>query len=155
MCYSKGLASLITLALLTGCAAQHLIPSETTHIQTVYRDSVVIHRDTITLAIPIETSVASKVQSSHLETTVAWSDARVDSTGLLNHFLVNKPFQTQKEIIYQDRQVISYRDSIQVREVPVEVEVPVRFVPKFYKFTLVWFLLTVIGIVAFICIKLK
>ena len=58
------------------------------------------------------------------------SDAYVDSTGLLNHTLTNKPFKLEKEIVYLDRKVVEYRDSIQVKEVPVEVEVTKTVTPK-------------------------
>ena len=93
-------------------------------------DSSVIHRDTVTISIPIESSSTFQVQSSHLETTVAWSDARVDSSGLLTHVLTNKPIEVQKEIVYLDRWKTEYRDSIQVKEIPVTVETIRKEIPR-------------------------
>ncbi len=114
-----------------GCATVRPVPVETTTtIQTIVRDSVVIHRDTVTLEVPVESSSSFQVQSSHLETTVALSDAYVDSTGLLSHTLVNKPFKLEKEIVYLDRKVETVRDSLVTVEVPVEVETIKKVVPR-------------------------
>ena len=112
-----------------------------------------IHRDTVTYQIPVESSVAVNVQHSHLETTVAYSEAHVDSLGMLTHNLVNKPFKIEKEIVYQDRKVIEYRDSVVTKEVPVEVEVPVRYVPKFYKVLLIFNI--ILGILLALWVYLK
>ena len=100
----------------------------------------------MTFEVPVESSSAFNVQYSHLETTVATSEASVDSLGLLNHTLVNKPFKVEKEIIYQDRKVVEYRDSVQVKEVPVEVEVIRKVVPKWCWYLLVLNVLTIIGV---------
>lgn len=51
----------------------------------------------------------------------------------------------RSKIQYIDR--IVYRDSIELREVPVEVEKPVPYVPKFYKFTFAFFVIFVLFIV--------
>ena len=128
---------LVTTLLILSCAVTHHIPVQTqTQVQTVLKDSLVIHIDTVTYQIPVESSSAFQVQSSHLETTVAVSEASVDSLGLLTHNLTNKPFKIEKQIVYKDRIVTQYRDSVEVKEVPVEVEKPVKYVPKFYKYLL-------------------
>lgn len=144
--FSHITASLVTLLLMLGCATIRPVPVQTTtQVQTVVKDSVVIHRDTVTLEVPVETSSSFQVQSSHLETTVALSDAYVDSTGLLNHTLSNKHFKLEKEIVYQDRKVVEYRDSVSIKEIPVEVQVIRKVVPKWC-----WYLLAlnVIGVLA-------
>lgn len=145
-----------TILTLLGCATIRPVPVETTTtVQTIVRDSVVIHRDTVTLEVPVETSSSFQVQSSHLETTVALSDAYVDSLGMLQHSLSNKPFKVEKEIVYQDRKVIEYRDSVQIKEVPVEVEVPVRYVPKFYKGLLTFNIIVLILLALWVFFKFK
>ena len=108
-----------------------------------------IHRDTVTLEVPVESSASFQVQSSHLETTVAYSDASVDSTGLLNHTLTNKPFKVEKEIVYLDRVKTEYRDSLVVKEVPVEVETIKKVVPKWV------FLLIAVNILTIIALGVK
>ena len=127
----NAIISLAIAILMLGCATVRPVPVETTTtVQTIVRDSVVIHRDTVTLEVPVETSSSFQVQSSHLETTVALSDAYVDSTGLLNHTLSNKPFKLEKEIVYLDRKVETVRDSLVTVEVPVEVETIKKVVPR-------------------------
>lgn len=139
-----------------GCATIRPVPVENnTQVQTIVRDSVVIHRDTVTLEVPVETSSSFQVQSSHIETTVAYSDASVDSTGLLNHTLTNKPFKVEKEIVYLDRVKTEYRDSLVVKEVPVEVEVIRKVVPKWCWYLLVFDILAVIGLGVYLYFKIK
>ena len=86
-----------------------------------------------------------------METSVAESDASIDSLGMLHHTLVNKKDSISTKIQYVDK--IVYRDSIVTKEVPVEVKVPVRYVPKFYKFTFVFFGIFVLFIVVKLLIK--
>ena len=150
----QGLAVVTLLALLVSCSPK-LQPSTTTQVTTIVRDSIVVHRDTIVFQVPVETSSAFNVQSSHLETTVAWSDAVVDSTGVLSHTLSNKPVKVEKEFVYVDRVVTEYKDSLVVKEVPVEVEVPVRYVPKFYKGCLVWSVLSVLLLGLWLYLKFR
>lgn len=140
--------------LMLGCATIRPVPVQsTTNVQTVVRDSIVVHRDTVTLEVPVESTFAFQVQSSHLETTVALSDAYVDSTGLLNHTLSNKPFKAEKEIVYLDRKVVEYRDSIQVKEVPVEVEVVKTKVPRWCWWLLVVDILVLLAFGAYVYLK--
>ena len=87
-----------------------------------------------------------------METSLAESDAEIDSLGLLHHTLVNKKDSIKTKIQYVDK--IVYRDSIEVREVPVEVKVPVPYIPKFYQFTFILFWIFVLFIVVKLLIKL-
>ena len=87
-----------------------------------------------------------------METSVAESDAEIDSLGLLHHTLVNKKDSISTKIQYIDK--IVYRDSIETKEVPVEVPVPVRYIPKFYQFTFILFWIFVLFIVVKLLIKL-
>ena len=86
-----------------------------------------------------------------METSVATSDAEIDSLGLLHHTLNNKKDSIKTKIQYIDK--IVYRDSIDVREVPVEKPVP--YIPKFYQFTFVLFWIFVLFIVVKVIRKFK
>lgn len=88
-----------------------------------------------------------------METSVATSDAEIDSLGMLHHTLTNKKDSLKREIKYIDK--IVYRDSIEVQEVPVEVKVPVRYIPKFYQFTFILFWIFVLFIVVKVIRKFR
>ena len=112
------------------CQRVQYVPVETK------KDSVVIEKvveriDTVSIEIPGEKIYVIKQDSSHLETAVAISDAKIDSTGMLNHSLKNKDVNLKKEIVYKDK-IIEKRVEVE-KEVPVEVEVPVKYVPDYYK----------------------
>ena len=130
---------------LTGCSTQKYLPSS--NIKIVSKDSLIIHTELVSVAIPNESHSIITKSKSHLETSVAESDAEIDSLGLLHHTLVNKKDSIKTKIQYVDK--IIYRDSIEVQEVPVEVKVPVPYIPKFHQFTFIFFL----GFVLFIIVK--
>ena len=106
----------------------------------------------VSAAIPNESHSIITKKKSHLETSVAESDAEIDSLGMLHHTLTNKKDSIKTKIQYIDK--IVYRDSIDVREVPVEVEKPVPYIPKFYKFTFAFFGIFVLFIIVRLLIKL-
>lgn len=136
--------------LLIGCSTPRLIP--TSNIKIVSKDSLVIHTDLVSVALPLESHSIITKKKSHLETSLAESDAEIDSLGLLHHTLVNKKDSLRSKIQYVDR--IVYRDSIEIKEVPVEVKVPVRYIPKFYQFTFAFFVIFVLFIIVKLLIKL-
>ena len=144
--YTKTFLICLILAfygLLTGCSAPKYLPSS--NIKIVSKDSLVVHTELVSIAIPNESHSIITKSKSHLETSVAESDASIDSLGMLHHTLTNKKDSIKTKIQYIDR--ISYRDSIQTKEVPVEVKVPVRYIPKFHQFTFVLFWIFVLIIV--------
>ena len=134
-----------------GCSTQKYLPSS--NIKIVSKDSLIVRTELISVAIPLESHSIITKKKSHLETSVAESDASIDSLGLLHHTLVNKKDSISTKIQYIDK--ISYRDSIKVKEVPVEVPVPVRYIPKFYKFTFVLFWIFVLFIVVKVIRKFR
>ena len=136
--------------LISGCSSPRYISSSNTRI--VSKDSLVIHTELISVALPLESHSIITKSKSHLETSVATSDAEIDSLGLLHHTLVNKKDSIKTKIQYVDK--IVYRDSIITKEVPVEVKVPVRYIPKFYQFTFILFWIIVLFIVVKLLIKL-
>ena len=136
--------------LISGCSSPRYLPSS--NMRIVSKDSLVVHTELVSIALPLESHSIITKSKSHLETSVAVSDAEIDSLGLLHHTLVNKKDSISTKIQYVDK--IVYRDSVEVREVPVEVKVPVRYVPKFYQFTFILFWIFVLFIVVKLLIKL-
>ena len=100
-------------------------------IDSVYIERIVERIDTVRIKIPGEKVYVIRQDSSHLETAVAISDAKIDSTGMLHHTLTNKDVNLKKEIVYKDK-IIEKRVEVE-KEVPVEVKVPVKYVPDYYK----------------------
>ena len=121
---------LIILALLMvcGCSTIKYVPIETDRevkvvTETVYRDTV-IFRD-----LPIESHSQMSVDTSRVETSLAESTAYVDTaTNMINHSIRNKVDSIRVEYKYLERKV--YRDSVIVKEIPVEVEVEKEVIPK-------------------------
>ena len=137
--------------LITGCSTQKYLAKPS--IKIIAKDSVFVHTELVSVALPLEShTIVTPTKKSHLETSVATSDAEVDSLGLLHHTLVNKKDSIKTKIQYVDK--IVYRDSIDVREVPVEVEKKVPYIPKFYKFTFAFFGIFVLSVIIKLLIKL-
>ena len=151
--YTKTFLIIVILAfygLLIGCSAPKYLASS--NIKIVSKDSLVIQTKLVSVALPLESHSIITKSKSHLETSVAESDAEIDSLGLLHHTLVNKKDSIKTKIQYVDK--IVYRDSVEVREVPVEKPVPVPYIPKFYQFTFILFWIFVLFIVVKLLIKL-
>ena len=152
--YTKIFSLCLILAfygLISGCSSPRYIPAS--NIKIVSKDSLIIQTKLVSAAIPLEShSIVTPTKKSHLETSVAESDAEIDSLGMLHHTLTNKKDSIKTKIQYIDR--ISYRDSIETKEVPVEVPVPVRYIPKFYKFTFAFFGIFVLSVIVKLLIKL-
>lgn len=112
------------------CKRVQYVPVET-KIDSIVVEKIVERTDTVEIEVPGERVYVIKQDSSHLETTVAISDAKIDSTGMLHHSLKNKDVNLKKEIVYKDK-IIEKRVEVE-KEVPVEVKVPVKYVPDYYK----------------------
>ena len=133
---------------LTGCSTQKYLPAS--NIKIISKDSLVVQTKLLSVAIPNESHSIITKSKSHLETSVATSDAEIDSLGLLHHTLVNKKDSIKTKIQYIDK--IVYKDSIDVREVPVEKPVP--YIPKFYQFTFVLFWIFILFVIVKLLRKL-
>lgn len=148
------IASLFTLSII-GCGSIKQVPI-TNNTETIYRDSLILRDSTryvdsvIYVQVPREKvmEIISQIDTSYLETSVAESIAYVDTNSLMIvHSLENKDTVLKEKIIYKDRYVtetkIVYRDSIQIKEVPVEVEVEKIKYPKTYWWLLGFFVIVV------------
>ena len=152
--------SFVMLASLGGCGTiKHVPVTDKTDVTTrdsiIFRDSTRVIDSIIYVQIPREKvmDIISQIDTSNLETSVAKSTAYVDTTSLMIiHSLENKDTVISEKIVYKDRYIteekIVYRDSIQIKEVPVEVEVEKVKYPKTYWLLLGFFVIVVgIGIV--------
>lgn len=90
---------LFTLSLaLSGCSLGRHLPEQKTIIRDSVavhiKDTTIVHVDTIYFELPKESSAVEvatpETKASHLETSVASSDAYVDADGHLHHSLDNK-----------------------------------------------------------------
>lgn len=134
------------------CKRVQYVPVETKK-DSVVVEKIVERTDTVEIEVPGESVYVIKQDSSHLETAVAISDAKIDSTGMLHHTLKNKDVNLKKEIVYKDK-IIEKRVEVE-KEVPVEVEVPVKYVPDYYKWINILFWCMVGTGLIFVIFKMK
>lgn len=113
---------LLFLLSLSSCAARRAVQRETSDekVRIEYRE--IVRTDTVAVRLPPERIEVVRRDSSHLETFLAASDARIEPDGTLYHTLQNKPYTPEIEVRYKDRETV--RDSIvyQTKEVPYFVE---------------------------------
>lgn len=132
---SKKIILAIILMICAGCAAQK--NAMTTDVQkdsvsVVIKESIVYRDTTIYVEVPVEVSreVLPDTDTSHLETSLAISEAWVNS-GKLNHTLTHKDNARLEKTIpvpekntQKDSVIISFKKV--VKKVPVEVEKPLN-----------------------------
>ena len=145
----------IVMFLMMGCSICHrvqYVPVET-KIDSVIIEKIVERVDSVEVPVPGESVEVVREDSSHLETSVAISDAKIDSYGVLHHTLKNKDVNLKKKIVYKDK-IIEKKVEVE-KEVPVEVEVPVKYVPDYYKWiNILFWCMAGTGII-FVIFKLK
>lgn len=124
--FTAMLTVLALLILMTTCScwsSRQTVREKETNDEKVrieYRE--IIRTDTVTVQLPAERIEVIRRDSSHLETNLAASDARIQPDGTIYHTLRNKLFTPKIEVQYKDREII--RDSIvyQTKEIPYPVE---------------------------------
>ena len=131
---------LFILLLLTSCSTIKYIPvkgEDIYHTEYITKDSIVY--------TPVEVikEVVPELDTLYMETSVAKAKAYLDT----NLNTLKGEMKNKKEIIYKDK--IVYRDSIviQKQEVPVEVEVEKKVVPKWVYYSLG---LNILAIIVFV-----
>ena len=149
---------ILLLFLFYSCSTtRHLKPSTQTKdsVKVEIRTKIEYVKDTIFIDVPNET-VKQRIKdtASHLETTFAVSDAKIDTSGILLHTLSNKtgkrPTEIKKDVIYRDS--IIYRDKIQNRIETVEIEKRLTMWQKIRLYGF-WILLAII--LLYVRLKLK
>lgn len=146
------LAALFILLGIGGCSSLKYVPINTEE-KTIVKDSLIYIRDTVTVEIPKEIvkEIVPADTTSILKTSVAISEARLEQ-GHLHHTLEQSgTLKTRIDTFYTTKIV----EKAVYKDRPVEVEVPVKYVPSFYKFCLWWFIGSVILIALWIVMKLK
>ena len=146
------LAALFILLGIGGCSSLKYVPIQTEERVEV-RDSLIYVRDTITVEIPREIvkEIVPADTTSILKTSVAISEARLEG-GHLHHTLEQSgTVKTKIDTFY----LTKIEEKTVYKDRPVEVEVPVKYVPSFYKFCLWWFIGSVILMALWIVMKLK
>jgi hypothetical protein len=119
----KNVLFIIILAVMTACCpCRHLTIStrDSVRVETVVRTERV--PDTVFIEVPMERERQTvRDTTSHLETSFAVSDARIDPDGALFHSLENKPqnrpVPIEKEVIYRDSIVYQDRTNTEIVEV--------------------------------------
>ena len=143
----KKLILFLLMFFMVSCSVcRQYIPVES-KIDSIYIERIVERIDTVSIEIPGEKVYVIRQDSSHLETAVAISDAKIDSTGILHHCLENKDVELKKEIVYKDK--------IIEKRVEVEKEVPVKYVPDYYKWIHILFWCMVGTGIIFVIFKVK
>lgn len=89
----KGVFAIVALLFLGGCCANKQLASDThDDVRTEVRERIVYRDTVIYVEVPRESqSQTVRDTTSHLETSVAVSDARINLDGSLSHSLENKP----------------------------------------------------------------
>lgn len=152
----KKYTSIILLLLVQACSVIRPVPVETNTV-IERRDSIIYKTDTLRIEVPHEVvkEIVPDVDSLFMETSVAWSRSWLDQqTKTLRGEMRNKKTSLSKEQIV-GKEVIHYRDSIVYKELPVEVEKEVRYVPKFYKWLLRWNIIILLAAAAYAFLKLR
>lgn len=158
---------LTSLSCFSSCGSLKQVPV-TNNSSVIFKDSLIIRDSTrfidsiIYVPIPREKvmEIISQIDTSFLETSVAESKAYVDTNSLMIvHSLENKDTVLKEKIVYKDKYItetrIVYKDSIQVKEIPVEVEVVKTVYPKTYWYLLGFFILVLVYIGIRIYLKFK
>lgn len=120
-----------------GCAQLKYIPIETSTLENIVYKDTTIFRDSI-VYIPVEKikEIVPQYDTLHLETSLAVADAYVDSTtNTLRGNIENKK-GIEYKYVYKDR-LVEIHDTIKVNKpVPYPVEVPKKYVPQIYKYSM-------------------
>lgn len=149
------LISLLALLLMSGCRTAKpsepsppVILTNSDSIRIEYIERVRIDTVTVEIPVPVESSrQVVKDSTSHLETSLAFSDAWINADGSLGHFIKNKdsPIKAVVPVPVKDTQ--TNKSSENIREVPVPypvekkifIETPLSACQKFRMHSF-WFL---------------
>lgn len=140
--------------LFIGCAAQKVYVPTQTVSKIEYRDTTILIKDTVYVSLPTE-KVESKtpdIEPSHLETSVATSDAWVEGDKL-HHTLKNKTEQLKTEI--DTLVTVQYIDRYIEKPIIQEVEVEKPYIPKWAWGCIGWTILCAGWFLAKIWMKFK
>lgn len=104
-----------------------IVLTNTDSVRTVYIETVTI--DTVKVAVPIPTESAKQIVKdiiSHLETSLALSDAWINPDGTLGHSIANKPGKFDSEVLVPHKSTTNEKEIIKEKEIPVPEPYPVE-----------------------------
>jgi hypothetical protein len=139
------------MLLLSGCGAPKALPVEVTQkdsVIVVVKESVIMRDSIIYVEVPVEVmkEVVAETDTSHLETSLAVSEAWV-SNGSLQHTLQHKEKKIEQEVSIPEKveetEKVIYKEIEKV--VPVEVE---KELTKWQSFRMTF------GDIAMICVAI-
>lgn len=121
------LITLLAVILLSGCRtvkpadpSPPVILTNTDSIRVEYIERVRIDTVSVEIAVPIESSrQVVRDSSSHVETSLAFSDAWINADGSLGHSIKNKDSPIMAEIPVPVKDTQTNKSSESVKEVPV------------------------------------
>lgn len=117
--------ALLSALLLTGChsarqTAAAVMLTNTDSVNVVYIETVSIDTVIIEVPVPMESARQTVTDStSHLETSVAESDAWLNPDGTLGHSLTNKPATIGTQALVPHTDTTTEKEIIRERQVPV------------------------------------
>jgi len=153
-----GIIAMLLVCALTGCKTKKLIDEKQDSVRVEYKEVLVKVPVTVYVEVPVENKERfSKDSVSHLETSFAWSDAKmvwIDGVAFLNHTLSNKPQKIAKTdsvpVKYKTFYKIIYRTRYKTRIEYVEKKL------NWMQQTLMWSGgISILAIIIFLIIKFK
>lgn len=145
---------LLTIAIAaTACGTLHNVPKEEVHI--VVKDSTVVNiKDSINW-IPKERiiDVVAQYDTLNLETSLAFAQSYVDTTTHTLKGKIENKEGVKTKYVYKTK--IEYRDSVVVKEVPVEAVKEKKVVPKWCWRLLVFVAIEFLVFAAWIYLKIS
>ncbi len=152
-------ALMSALLLLAGChSSKQALPgtpviiNNSDSVRTVYIETVTIDTVRVEVPIPMESSKQVIFDSvSHLETSLAISDAWINPNGTLGHSIANKPGNLDADVIVPHIDTSNQKESIKEREIPVPTPYPVEVERKWtlmeqIKLGSFWYLITALAL---------
>ena len=142
VCFVLFLLCLLSLAAVSSCSSSKPVIIQPIETIYQYKDSTIIHTDTIHIDLPNEsmTDVVIPTDTLHLETSIAKAEAYIDTTtNTLKGKIENKDVPIEKEIRYEEKII----EKIVNKEIPVEVvkEVKVKEKPWYFNILSIFALL--------------
>ena len=146
---------IVAVLLLAGCSPR-IVEHVRTEYKTEYRDSTVYRDSLVYITLPVESSTNHLAlgDRSYLETSVAESDAWVDSTGL-HHTIANKRNPLPFHLTYPERIIVSSATSNHSEILTRYVKVPreLTWWQRFRLSVFPWLLMAVALLLVWTCRK--
>lgn len=109
-----------------------VIITNTDSVRTEYIETLRIDTLIITVSVPAESALQTVNDStSHVETSIAESDAWINPDGSLGHSIKNKPTGLKSEVYVPTTMIENNKETVTNKETPVQVPYPVEIEREF------------------------